>query len=119
VIAEAFSELLRTMWSAQDSIVTPSRFKQILGEHAPQFKGSDQQDSQEFLAFLMDAIHEDVNLASHNLNPSNGVEDDEDPHRNWMVYTERNWSIIVDMFQGQLRSVVQCLTCGKVEAGWV
>ncbi|KAL3900638.1 MAG: hypothetical protein SGCHY_001201 [Lobulomycetales sp.] len=112
-IAEAFAELLRTMWSAEDSIVTPTRFKQIVEEYASQFRGSDQHDSQEFLAFLLDAIHEDVNLASDNMAPSTIPDDDEDPDRNWMRYTERNWSIIVDMFQGQLRSVVQCQKCGK------
>lgn len=102
------------MWSAEDSIVTPTRFKQIVEEYASQFRGSDQHDSQEFLAFLLDAIHEDVNLASDNMAPSTIPDDDEDPDRNWMRYTERNWSIIVDMFQGQLRSVVQCQKCGKV-----
>ncbi len=26
---------------------------------------------------------------------------------------KRNWSIIVDMFQGQFKSCTKCMTCGK------
>jgi len=115
VIAETFAELVKSMWSAEESIVTPIKFKHVLGTHAPQFQGNDQQDSQEFLGFLLDAIHEDVNMARSVVRGSSSApdEDDEDPVRAWARYTERNWSIIVDMFQGQLRSIVQCLTCGK------
>lgn len=33
-----------------------------MGKASFQFKGNDQQDSQEFLAFLLDGLHEDLNL---------------------------------------------------------
>jgi hypothetical protein len=42
-------------------VVVPSSFKEVLCIFAPQFKGSEQHDSQEFLAFLLDSIHEDMN----------------------------------------------------------
>ena len=32
----------------------------------------------------------------------------------WNKYKSQNWSIIVDLFQGQLKSQLQCLTCLKV-----
>ena len=32
-----------------------------ISKFAPQFSGNAQQDSQEFLAFLMDGLHEDLN----------------------------------------------------------
>ncbi len=44
-------------------IVVPSKFKSLIGTHSPQFQGNEQHDSQEFLAFLLDALHEDLNLA--------------------------------------------------------
>lgn len=41
--------------------ISPKFFKAILGKHAPQFSGTQQQDSQEFAAFLLDMLHEDLN----------------------------------------------------------
>ena len=34
----------------------------MIGRHAPQFSGYAQQDSHELLAFLLDGLHEDLNL---------------------------------------------------------
>jgi len=33
----------------------------VLGKFAPQFAGYQQQDSQEFMSFLLDGLHEDLN----------------------------------------------------------
>lgn len=43
------------------SSVTPRSFKAKVGRFAPQFSGYAQHDSQEFLAFLLDGMHEDLN----------------------------------------------------------
>ncbi len=43
------------------SSVTPRSFKAKIGRFAPQFSGYAQHDSQEFLAFLLDGLHEDTN----------------------------------------------------------
>ena len=41
--------------------VVPRGFKASLARFAPQFSGYQQHDSQEFLAFLLDGLHEDTN----------------------------------------------------------
>jgi len=40
-----------------------------------------------------------------------GTKDEEDAIDAWKNYLRRNKSLIVDVFQGQLRSELQCLTC--------
>jgi ubiquitin C-terminal hydrolase len=35
--------------------------QKVLGKFAPQFAGYQQQDSQEFMSFLLDGLHEDLN----------------------------------------------------------
>jgi ubiquitin C-terminal hydrolase len=55
--------LVRSMRAGSSSVITPHQFKQRIGEYASQFRGTEQHDSQEFLAYLLDAIHEDLNLA--------------------------------------------------------
>ncbi|CAG8570717.1 9492_t:CDS:2, partial [Racocetra fulgida] len=55
VLAEAFAKLIQVMWSEQYHFVSPVTFKEAIGR-------SDQQDSQEFLSYLLDGLHEDLNI---------------------------------------------------------
>jgi ubiquitin carboxyl-terminal hydrolase 8 len=91
---------------------------------APQFQGTDQHDSQEFLAFLLDGLHEDLNFVQQKpapipYTPEREAELEMLPQqiggeREWNVYLRRENSVIVAWFQGQYRSKLQCLTCSKV-----
>ena len=119
-VAESYSSVIRNLWLAEESVVVPSDFKNIMGSINPTFGGNEQQDSQEFLSLLLDQLHEDLNVARRPF-PPNGPELDSEDYSpsafmmmEWKKYQARNWSIIVDMFQGVLQSVLQCLTCGKV-----
>ncbi len=47
-----------------------------MGQFNEAFKGNDQQDSQEFLAFLLDALHEDLNLSR--IKEAQPIKDDEE-----------------------------------------
>ena len=47
--------------SGQFKYISATDFKQTVGKFKSQFSGCDQQDSQEFLAFLMDGLQEDLN----------------------------------------------------------
>ncbi|XP_043287168.1 uncharacterized protein [Venturia canescens] len=58
-----FSSLLSKMWSGRYSVVRPTEFKQTLGAYHTQFKDYRQHDCQEFLALLLDSLHEQMNTA--------------------------------------------------------
>lgn len=45
-----------------------SPFQTIVSKYGTQFRGNSQHDALEFLLWLLDRVHEDVNLASHNNN---------------------------------------------------
>jgi ubiquitin C-terminal hydrolase len=47
--------------SSYDNTITPSELKMAVSHVAPQFSGYGQQDAQEFLRFLLDGIHEELN----------------------------------------------------------
>jgi len=68
VLAEQFAALVKSLWSEQETVVTPTRFKDVIGHIEPRFAGNDQQDSQEFLQLLLDKLHEDMNAGRANMN---------------------------------------------------
>ncbi|KAL4401770.1 ubiquitin-specific protease Doa4 [Malassezia pachydermatis] len=121
-VAKAVASLLRTLWSEQYAAVTPSTFRQVMGRVAPMFRGNEQQDSQEFLVMLLDGLHEDLNLVlqrppMQELGEAQQAAIDRLPQQlasvvEWSMYRQRNDSIIVHSFQGQLRNQLACLTCG-------
>ena len=87
-----YANLSRKMWTSSDghSVVSPSAFKSTIGRFAPRFLGyayvcidlgqhrngqitilfiSRQQDSQEFLRYLLQGLHEDVNQVQRKPSP--------------------------------------------------
>ncbi|KAJ1961157.1 hypothetical protein IWQ62_003962, partial [Dispira parvispora] len=60
-LAIAYGHLMRKLWSGQYANMAPRDFKYTIGRFAPQFSGYQQHDAPEFLAFLLDGLHEDLN----------------------------------------------------------
>lgn len=116
-LAEAFARLLGNLWSGENSYVSPSAFKATLARFAPQFSGYQQHDSQEFIAFLLDGIHEDLNRvkvkAYVEAKESDGRPDAEVAAEAWEGHLRRNQSVVVDLFQGQLKSTLECPECQR------
>ncbi|RKP38387.1 hypothetical protein BJ085DRAFT_42737 [Dimargaris cristalligena] len=127
VLAESFAVLVRTMWSGQYSVISPVGFREAIGRFAPQFKGDDQQDSQELLVFLLDGLHEDLNLVvlppgakppAHVTDTMSDQALEALPVRQamelaWEKHLLRDRSVVVGLFQGQIQSRLRCITCGQ------
>lgn len=62
VLARSYGLLMSSMWKESRSSISPGSFKDVMSQFAPQFSGYEQHDSQEFLSFLLDGLHEDLNL---------------------------------------------------------
>lgn len=121
-LSHALAALLRALWSEQSVTVAPTAFREAIGQFAPAFRSHEQQDSQEFLLFLLDGLHEDLNRIVQRppaleLGEAQQAELSRLPQQlasvaEWSLYRRRNDSVIVDTFQGQLRNQLTCLTCG-------
>jgi ubiquitin carboxyl-terminal hydrolase 31 len=62
-VTEHLANLLKCLWSRRSHADAVHRFKQVICRHGPQFGDSAQHDAQEFLLWLLDAMHEELNLS--------------------------------------------------------
>uniref|UniRef100_A0A3Q0S3E0 Ubiquitin carboxyl-terminal hydrolase 2 n=1 Tax=Amphilophus citrinellus TaxID=61819 RepID=A0A3Q0S3E0_AMPCI len=116
-LMDEFAKLTQRLWtSVNTDSVSPSEFRNQVQRCAPKFVGCNQQDAQEFLRFLLDGLHNEVNRVT--IRPKVSVEDfdhlldDEKGRRMWNMYLAREDSKIVDLFVGQLKSSLTCTACG-------
>ncbi|KTW25737.1 hypothetical protein T552_03350 [Pneumocystis carinii B80] len=120
-LVQTFARLITYLWDNEHTYVSPLFFKNVVGRLKEQFRDNDQQDSQEFLAFLLDGLHEELNIAAGQLKPKELTPEEELKIENmpdkiassieWQRYVRLNNSIVVSLFQGQLQSRLKCLTC--------
>ncbi|RPB16849.1 cysteine proteinase [Morchella conica CCBAS932] len=122
VLAEAFASVVKNLWSGEYKFISPVTIKDVSGRLNEMFKSDDQQDAQEYLEFLLDGLHEDLNPYA-NRTKLRPLTDEEErrretlpqqtaSHLEWQRYIHSNFSVVVNWFQGQLSSRLMCLTCG-------
>lgn len=63
-VTEQLAQLLKALWSCQYTPELSCSFKQAVERHGSQYKGTQQHDALEFLQWLLDKVHEDLNTAS-------------------------------------------------------
>ncbi|XP_070594162.1 ubiquitin carboxyl-terminal hydrolase 19 isoform X1 [Erythrolamprus reginae] len=117
-LAIGFAVLLRALWKGNHHAFQPSKLKAIVASKASQFTGYAQHDAQEFMAFLLDGLHEDLNRIQNKpyteTVDSDGRPDEVVAEEAWQRHKMRNDSFIVDLFQGQFKSKLVCPVCSKV-----
>uniref|UniRef100_A0A6S8CHP7 Uncharacterized protein n=1 Tax=Aureoumbra lagunensis TaxID=44058 RepID=A0A6S8CHP7_9STRA len=115
-IARAYADFISDSWSGDYAIIVPTILKKAVGQQASQFLGYQQQDSQEFMSYLLDGLHEDLNRVRKKpyieTLESNGRPDQVVANESWDRFQLRNKSIIIDTFYGLLRSHITCPNCG-------
>jgi ubiquitin carboxyl-terminal hydrolase 4/11/15 len=111
-VIRAWQGTLVEIWSGQFQKVVPRSFKDEIGKCNETFAGYNQQDAQEYLAFICDVLHEDCNRVIEK--PATGAVEtmgraDQDISDEVMgVFRMRNDSILVDLTMGLTRSALCC-----------
>ena len=124
-VASAYANLLSEMYSESASTsFTPRQFKNTISKYGAAFSGYGQQDSQEFLLFLLDGLQEDLNRIKNKPYIEKPDSTDEMVHdpvalramadKCWEIYKARNDSVVTDLFAGMYKSTVVCPVCDKV-----
>lgn len=112
--SKAFACLALASWRQDETCLAPKSLLQLVIKYAPNFNNTCQQDAHEFLSFFLDILHEELNRADKNIpTPSFGFKKSCESRaaRSWNKSLRNNTSIIVDLFQGQLRSITKCQVC--------
>jgi len=81
------------------------------------FRGGAQQDSHEFLEAFLDGLHDELNLHSgkkfKELEIKDSDSDAQKFDKTWKNWSATNYSIISEIFYGQLQNKVTCAKCEK------
>ncbi|QQP42081.1 Ubiquitin carboxylterminal hydrolase 31like [Caligus rogercresseyi] len=119
-ITEQLATLLKSLWSLEYTPEISVKFKALIEKYGgAQYKGNAQQDAQEFLLWLLDRVHEDLNCSpGSNKQPGKRrpffSEEEVLAQEALSNYARCNSSFVMDVFQAQFRSSLTCRTCDRV-----
>ena len=121
IMPEIYANLIRSLWRNDVQAVRPSSFRSFCARLNREWGVDRQQDAKEFFDFLVDCLHEDLNI-NWNKNPLSPLTAKQEMVREhmpvnqvskveWDRYTHREQSFISDLFAGQHASRLRCTTC--------
>ncbi len=117
-LAKCFYQVILKLWSGEYESFPPRNLKSVISKRSENFGGYQQQDAHEFMSYLLDGLHEDLNRVKTKpvtaAVEGNGRPDVEVANDNWEVHKKRNDSFLVERFQGQFKSTLVCPICSKV-----
>ncbi|KAL4471572.1 hypothetical protein ABPG74_008465 [Tetrahymena malaccensis] len=116
-LAKQYAKFIKNLWTGNQRTFSPIALKMAVARLQSMFSGYQQHDSQEFLSYILDGLHEDLNRVkvkkyTESID-SNGRPDQVVAKESWLNHLKRNQSIIVDLMQGQFKSKVTCPDCSK------
>ncbi|KAH7162660.1 hypothetical protein B0J13DRAFT_16128 [Dactylonectria estremocensis] len=123
-VAMAYGNLLKEVYLEGKGSVSPRDFKTTVGRCRSTFSGWGQQDTQEFLGFLLDGLQEDLSRIKQKpyIEKPDSTDDMIDnpeaikelADKVWDITRKRDDSVIADLFTGMYKSTLECPDCGKI-----
>ncbi|KAL8771870.1 MAG: hypothetical protein Q9209_002808 [Squamulea sp. 1 TL-2023] len=121
IMPEIYANLIRSLWKGDVQSVRPVTLRRLCARLNPEWGLDRQQDAKEYLDFLLDCLHEDLNqnwekqpLVPLSLKQELTRERMPIPEVSkieWQRYSHRESSFISNLFAGQHASRLRCTTC--------
>ncbi|XP_076865380.1 ubiquitin carboxyl-terminal hydrolase 31 isoform X2 [Brachyhypopomus gauderio] len=127
-VTEQLAGLVRSLWTFEYTPQHSRDFKNAVSKRAMQYRGNAQHDAQEFLLWLLDRVHEDLNNMGHSRPsikscpayvsfllssaPQPPLEDDDGGLEGPSLPLSAG-SFVQELFQAQYRSSLTCPHCQK------
>ncbi|XP_033894023.3 ubiquitin carboxyl-terminal hydrolase 43-like isoform X2 [Acipenser ruthenus] len=117
-VTKQLASLMRALWTLDYTPQLSVEFKNTVSKYGSQFRGNSQHDALEFLLWLLDQVHEDVNSSPGNTNntkPIGKTQSGEETPGGGQPATETpgSQSFVREHFQAQYRSSLTCPHCLK------
>ncbi|RMD44023.1 hypothetical protein DV735_g1051, partial [Chaetothyriales sp. CBS 134920] len=123
IMPKFYANLIQALWNDDCSEVKPTSFRNFCGRMNHEWVIDRQQDAKEFFDFLVDCLHEDLNV-NWARNPVRPLTFPEEVQRErmpiaqasqieWDRYEHRDLSYISSLFAGQHASRLRCLACNN------
>ncbi|KTG45449.1 hypothetical protein cypCar_00008252 [Cyprinus carpio] len=111
-LVEEFRKTLCSLWQGSQTAFSPDALFYVIWKIMPSFRGYQQQDAHEFLRYLLDHLHREMQ-GSKNGSPSPTLSPDRAKHTSESKCCINGTSTIVtSVFGGILQNEVYCLICG-------
>uniref|UniRef100_A0A8C4NWN0 Ubiquitin carboxyl-terminal hydrolase n=1 Tax=Dicentrarchus labrax TaxID=13489 RepID=A0A8C4NWN0_DICLA len=112
-LVEEFRKTLCSLWQGSQTAFSPDSLFYAIWKIMPSFRGYQQQDAHEFMRYLLDHLHRELqysrNGASHPVSPQDGVRLSSAEGKCCINGTA---SVVTSIFGGILQNEVNCLICG-------
>ncbi|XP_036445472.1 ubiquitin carboxyl-terminal hydrolase 43 isoform X1 [Colossoma macropomum] len=117
-VTEQLAALVRALWTLEYTPQLSVEFKVIVSKYGAQFRGNSQHDALEFLLWLLDRIHEDVNSSSPSTSKTcgKGLAGGEEMAASECPNPDQpgvRHSFVQEHFQAQYKSSLTCPHCLK------
>lgn len=123
VMPGLFANLVRSLWKNDVEVIMPTSFRHFCGRLNQEWAIDRQQDAKEFFDFVVDCLHEDLNI-NWQRTPLRPLTFAEEMQRErmpvprvsrieWERYCHREESFISSLFAGQHASRLRCTTCQR------
>ncbi|EXJ92946.1 hypothetical protein A1O3_01502 [Capronia epimyces CBS 606.96] len=123
IMPKLYANLIQAVWQGDTEVIKPSTFRSFCGRMNREWAIDRQQDAKEFFDFLVDCLHEDLNInwERHPLRPLTTAEEMQRERMEiaraspieWNRYEHRDRSFLSSLFAGQHASRLRCLTCRR------
>lgn len=123
VMPGLYANLIRSLWKNDVEVIVPTSFRNFCGRLNREWAIDRQQDAKEFFDFVIDCLHEDLNI-NWQRNQLRPLTFEEEMQREkmpvpkvskieWDRYSHREESFISSLFAGQHASRLRCTTCHR------
>ncbi|RVX73703.1 hypothetical protein B0A52_02593 [Exophiala mesophila] len=123
IMPKIYANVVQSVWNDDVDVIKPSTFRNFCGRMNREWAIDRQQDAKEFFDFLVDCLHEDLNVhwESTPLRPLTTAEEMQRERMDiaraspieWKRYEHRDYSYMSSLFAGQHASRLRCLTCKR------
>ena len=121
IMPDLYANLIRSLWKSDVEVIKPTTFRNFCGRMNREWVIDRQQDAKEFFDFLVDCLHEDLNMNWERtpLKPLNFAEEVQRERTaiarassiEWDRFQHRDYSYVSSLFAGQHASRLRCTTC--------